>query len=190
MVDRPPPSPDFDEMVLPHRDAAYNLALCIMTSTADAEDVTQEAMVRAWRALAQLRSGSARTWLLRIVRNTAYTHLDRRKRTMNIVPLDQATRRRDQKGRGLEFADDTPNAETELIRADEQAALAAALDALPLHLKETIVLREMEGLSYREIAAVIDAPVGTVMSRLARAREQLRRALVTSPFDGGRFHAL
>lgn len=107
-----------------------------------------------------------------------------------IVPLDQATRRRDQKGRGLEFADDAPNAETELIRADEQAALAAALDALPLHLKETIVLREMEGLSYREIAAVMDAPVGTVMSRLARAREQLRRALVTSPFDGGRFHAL
>ena len=98
--------------------------------------------------------------------------------------------RRDQKGRGLEFADDAPNAETELIRADEQAALAAALDALPLHLKETIVLREMEGLSYREIAAVMDAPVGTVMSRLARAREQLRRALVTSPLDGGRFHAL
>lgn len=91
MVDRPPPSPDFDDMVLPHRDAAYNLALWIMMSTADAEDVTQEAMVRAWRALAQLRSGSARTWLLKIVRNTAYTHLDRRKRTMKSF---RSTRRR------------------------------------------------------------------------------------------------
>jgi RNA polymerase sigma-70 factor (ECF subfamily) len=190
MVDRPLPPPDFDELVLPHRDAAYNLALCIMRSAADAEDVTQEAMVRAWRALTQLRSGSARTWLLRIVRNTAYTHLDRRKRTMNVVPLDHATRRRDQEGRSLELADAAPNAETELIRADEQAALAAALDALALHLKETIVLREMEGLSYREIAAVTEVPVGTVMSRLARAREQLRRALVASPLDGGRFHAL
>jgi len=187
---QPPVSSDFSALVLPHRDAAFNLALWILANPSDAEDVTQQALVRAWRALPQYRGGSARAWLLKIVRNAAYTHLERRKRSANVVPLEEATRRRETSQRGLELADDGPDAETRLIRADEHAALAAALEALPLPLKETIILREMEGLSYHDIAAVMGVPIGTVMSRLARARGQLRRAMVPQATEGGRNRAL
>lgn len=191
MVDsRPQDIPDFDALVLPHRDAAFNLALWLVSSRADAEDVTQEALVRAWRALPRLRGGSTRAWLLKIVRNTAYTHIGRRQRAANVVSLDDAARRRGQKPAALDPVDDAPDAERLLIDADEKAELAAALARLPLHLKETIVLREMEDLSYQEIASVMDVPVGTVMSRLARGREQLRREFMASSERGGGNRAL
>lgn len=190
MVDGPqaPEPPDFDALVLPHRDAAYNLALWLVSSPADAEDVAQEALVRAWRALPQLRGGSVRAWLLKIVRNTAYTHLGRLKRARNVVSFDDA--RRGQKAAGFDPADDAPDPERLLLDADEKAELTAALDSLPVHLRETIVLREMEDLSYQEIASIMDVPIGTVMSRLARAREQLRRIYAAGSDQGGGNRAL
>jgi RNA polymerase sigma-70 factor (ECF subfamily) len=175
---RPPPDPaDFEALVLVHRDAAYNLALWLVGNRADAEDVAQDAMIRAWRSLDQLRGGAVRTWLLTIVRNTAYTHIERRRRSLNVVPIEEATRLRDGRGRTHEPADETIGADDRLIVAEERERVARALQALSIDLRETLVLREMEGLSYREIAAVMGSPIGTVMSRLTRARAQLRRIL-------------
>lgn len=164
--------------MLPHRRAAYNLAMWLTSSRADADDVVQDAFVRAWRAFDRMHTDHPRAWLLTIVRNTAYRHLQNRNRMFNVVSLDDALQ---QRGRDsaplLELAADEPSAEAEMIRAAEGAAVIAALKTLPVALREAIVLREMEGLSYREIATVMDTPVGTVMSRLSRARVELRKAL-------------
>jgi RNA polymerase sigma-70 factor (ECF subfamily) len=170
---------DFERLVLPHKDAAYNLALWLMGNRADADDVAQDALVRAWRGLDGLRGGSVRAWLLSIVRNTAYSHLQRRSKGLKVVSIDEGGRWRDNRGRAVEPVDDAPSVESTLVAADDKAELAAALAELPLQLREAIVLREMEGLSYREIAGVMETPVGTVMSRLSRAREQLRQTLET-----------
>jgi len=159
----------FEAEVLVHLDAAYNLARWLVRAPADADDVVQDAILRAYRADAGRRGADARPWLLAIVRHAALRHLERRNRAQ----------RREAGAEGEEalLGIAAPEADEPLaaaLRAESQGSLAAALEALPPGFREVLVLRELEDLSYREIALVIDAPVGTVMSRLARARAALR----------------
>jgi RNA polymerase sigma-70 factor (ECF subfamily) len=153
----------FERIVLPHVDAAYNLARWLAGNDHDAEDIVQEACVRAFRFIGGHRGGEGRAWLLTIVRNTAFSWL-KKNRPHAVVSID------DDELAQIEDQTVTANG---VFSADKNS-LRAALEALPLEFREAIVLRELEGLSYKEIADVAEVPVGTVMSRLARARRQLQ----------------
>jgi len=153
----------FERIVLPHLDAAYNLARWLAGNDHDAADIAQEACVRAFRFIGGHRGGDARSWLLAIVRNTAFTWL-KKNRPQAIVSIDDAA---------LAEIEDHKIAADSFFSADKNE-LRAALAALPLEFREALVLRELEGLSYKEIAEIAEVPVGTVMSRLARARRQLQ----------------
>ena len=156
----------FQQRVLPHLDAAYNLARWLTRSTHDAEDVVQEACMRALKYAGSLNSGDARPWFLTIVRHAFYDWC-RRNRPVEIAPDD---------GTAIETAVD-PHAvdpEQAALRRAESKALGEAIDALPLVFREVLILRELEELSYKEIARIVDIPIGTVMSRLARARALLQ----------------
>ena len=159
-------SEQFERIVLPHLDAAYNLARWLAGNDHDAADIAQEACVRALRYLGGYRGGDARSWLLTIVRNTAFTWL-KKNRPQAIVSIQDEQ---------LEEIADQSGAAGTFYGADK-GALRAALEALPLEFREALVLRELEGLSYKEISEVAEVPVGTVMSRLARGRRQLQAAL-------------
>jgi RNA polymerase sigma-70 factor (ECF subfamily) len=153
----------FERVVMPHLDAAYNLARWLAGNDHDAEDIAQEACVRAFRFIGGHRGGDARAWLLAIVRNTAFTWL-KKNRPPAVVSFSDD-----------EFAEiEDQKAGTHSFCAADKHQLRAALEALPLEFREVIVLRELEGLSYKEIAGIAEVPVGTVMSRLARARRQLQ----------------
>jgi RNA polymerase sigma factor (sigma-70 family) len=156
----------FEETVLPHLDAAFNYARWLTRNEAEAEDVVQDACVRAMRFAASLRGDDARSWLFAIVRNTWYSRARRSLRT--IAPMDAA---------GGEPADEALDPEEQLLQQQTVSRVRAAVESLPADFREVIVLRELEGLSYKEIAAVVDVPLGTVMSRLARARERLLAVL-------------
>ncbi|PYR88454.1 MAG: RNA polymerase subunit sigma [Acidobacteria bacterium] len=158
----------FEETVLPHLDAAFNYARWLTRNDADAEDVVQDACVRAMRFFSSLRDDDARPWLFAIVRNTWYSRVSRRPSLTEATPLDSA---RDQR------PDDALDPEERLLQRHTVARVRAALEQLPVDFREVIVLREIEGLSYKEIAAVVRVPIGTVMSRLARARERLLAVL-------------
>lgn len=168
----PPLSPEarkrFDAEVLPHIDAAYNLARHLMRDAQDAEDAVQESCLRAIRHFAGFRGGDGRAWLLAIVRNACFTELRRRRAAGERVVFDEEQHTE---------ADPTPGPEADLDRAIAAGSLDAALAQLPIEFREALVLRELEDLSYKEIAQVAGVPVGTVMSRLARARERLSRIL-------------
>jgi RNA polymerase sigma-70 factor (ECF subfamily) len=154
-------------MILPHLDAAYNLARWLMRHDQDAEDIVQEAFLRAWRSFPGFHGSDGRPWLLAIVRNTCYTGLDCI-RTAAARPLDEAqTEQRQTMAR----PDDS------LIQREQATSIAHALEELTPEFREVLVLREFEELSYKEIAGVIHVPIGTVMSRLSRAREQLATLL-------------
>jgi RNA polymerase sigma-70 factor (ECF subfamily) len=153
----------FEQIVMPHLDAAYNLARWLAGNDHDAADIVQEACVRAFRFVGSCRGDNSRAWVLTIVRNTACSWL-KKNRPRAVVPMDDNE---------LAEIEDT-NRATEPFHAADATALRAALEALPLEFREALVLRELEGLSYKEIAEVADVPVGTVMSRLARARRQLQ----------------
>ena len=157
----------FERVVLPHLDAAYNLARWLAGNDHDAEDIAQEACVRAFRFLGGYRGGDARAWLLAIVRNTAFSWL-KRNRAREMVAIDDDVL--------TEIEDKNLGADS-FFSADKNE-LRAALAALPLEFREALVLRELEGLSYKEIAQIAEVPVGTVMSRLARARRQLQNHFV------------
>jgi RNA polymerase sigma-70 factor (ECF subfamily) len=156
----------------PHLDAAWRLARWLTGNGAEAEEVVQDACLRAWRAQSRVAVEDSRAWLLAIVRNTAWTRLrDARRRTGNIVPLHEA-------GRDVErAAAPGPGPEAALAGAQRADLLHRALAGLPPAFREVVVLRDLEDCSYAEIAAVIGIPVGTVMSRLARGRRRLRAAL-------------
>jgi RNA polymerase sigma factor (sigma-70 family) len=164
----------FEETVLPHLDAAFNYARWLTGNDADAEDVVQDACVRAMRFLSSLRDGDARPWLFAIVRNTWYSRLSRRAGAMEATMADD--------GRD-EPADGALDPEAQLLQRHAVAAVRAALDRLPADFREVIVLREIEGLSYKEIAAIARVPIGTVMSRLARGRERLLALLKAAPLE-------
>ena len=171
------PEPSLSAMVLPHLDAAYNLARWIMGSAEDAEDVVQEAMVRALTYFSSFRGRNARAWLLQIVRNTAYSAL-RTRRGLRLVPL--ADEGEEDAPAGVELVDPADTPETALIRSRDREQVDALIARLPLGLRETLVMRELEELSYREIADVTGVPIGTVMSRLWRARRLLADAVAGS----------
>ena len=159
----------FEAVVLPHLDAAYTLARYLTRNEHDAEDVVQDACLRALKYFDGFRGGkgtSARAWLLAIVRNTAYT--SRRRQRPDETEFDEAQH-------SDAVADEHP--EAALLRSAAKESFARALDRLGPEFREVIVLRELEGLSYKEISEVMGVPVGTVMSRLSRARTRLQEAL-------------
>jgi len=160
------PQAQFEQVVVPHLDAAYNLARWLAGNDHDAEDIAQEASLRAFRFLSGFRGGNSRSWLLTIVRNTAYTWL-KQNRPAAIVSVAEEQLRELEDHAGAEHHSTT------LHHADRDV-LRAALEQLPTEFREVLILRELEGLSYKEISEVADAPIGTVMSRLARARKQLQ----------------
>jgi RNA polymerase sigma factor (sigma-70 family) len=160
----------FAAVVLPHLDDAYALARSFTRNRADAEDVVQEACLRAFRGIGGFAGGNARAWVLSIVRNTALTWLGKN-RPAALVVVDDL-----EEVESAQAMPGDPNAktpETALIAKTDRARLEAAIAALPAPFRETLVLRDVQGLDYREIAEVTDVPIGTVMSRLARARRRL-----------------
>jgi RNA polymerase sigma factor (sigma-70 family) len=166
----------FEEIVLPHLDAAFNYARWLTKNDADAEDVVQDAAMRALRFYASLRGEDARAWLLTIVRHTWYGRFPRRSVAAALTFSDDGIDNR---------ADASLDPEQRLIQQQTVAQVRDALEALPDDFREVLVLRELEGLSYKEIAAVVSIPIGTVMSRLARARERLNGVLTGSGSGGG-----
>jgi RNA polymerase sigma-70 factor (ECF subfamily) len=155
----------FERLVMPHLDAAYNLARWLAGNDHDAEDIAQEACVRAFRFVSGCRGNDGRAWLLAIVRNTAYSWM-KINRPQSMVTIGEEE---------LAMVED-PTAAAHSFHADA-GALRTALESLPLEFREALVLRELEGLSYKEIAEIAEVPIGTVMSRIARARRQLQGAL-------------
>ena len=154
----------FNQTVLPHLDAAYNLARWLTRNDQDAEDVVQEASLRAFKYWKGFSGRDSRSWLLAIVRNTFYSWVRQR----SVQP--QLT----EDGEIDEVDNAVPNPENVLLQNANRDMLKAALDDLPAEFREAIVLREMEGMSYKEIADIASVPIGTVMSRLARARKRMQ----------------
>ena len=163
----------FTVVVTPHLADAYTLARWLTRSRADADDVLQEACIRALSALEQHSGTSSRAWVLAIVRNTAYTWLNG-KRASPLVGIDDLTERdRVQFDRGGEQANAIIDPEHEMIARADVKQLEILIAGLPSEFREMVVLRDLQGLGYREIAEVTGSPIGTVMSRLARARQRL-----------------
>jgi len=154
---------DFDEVFLPHLDAAYNLARWLTRDPADADDVVQESFMRAFRFSAGFQGGDSRSWLLKIVRNTCYTWLRKNRSRETSYELDEEQH---------EAVSGDP--EAILQENIDRQFLRKLLEGLPPEFREVIVLRDIEGLSYKEISSVTELPLGTVMSRLARARKRLQ----------------
>jgi len=154
----------FNEAVLPHLDAAYNLARWLTRNDQDAEDIVQEASLRAFKYWKGFSGRDCRPWLLAIVRNTFYSWL-RQRSVQTELTAD---------GEMDDIEEGVPNPENMLLQNADRELLKAALEDLPVDFREAIVLREMEGLSYKEIADIASVPIGTVMSRLARARKRLQ----------------
>jgi RNA polymerase sigma-70 factor, ECF subfamily len=157
----------FEAAILPHLDAAYTLARYLTRDPHDAEDAVQDACLRALRYFDTFRGGDARAWLLAIVRNRCYT-LRHRRRDASATVFDEELH---------SGAVDAEPADAAALRTSARESLEAALRRLPEEFREVIVLRELQGLSYKEISEVAGVPIGTVMSRLSRARERLQHAL-------------
>ena len=159
----------FEQSIMPHMNAAYNLARWLSGNDADAQDVVQEAYLRAFKFLGGFRGGDSRSWLLRIVRNAFYDWLKRNRREeMGTAFEEELHSTADEKG--------TPD--TLLLEKADHELMRKAIGDLPCEFREILVLRELEGFSYKEIADVAEVPLGTVMSRLARAREHLRTLVI------------
>ena len=157
----------FERLVLPHLDAASNLARWLLRNPGDAEDVVQDSVLRAYRFFAGFRGGDARAWLLQIVRNGCYTWIEKRMPSELVMEFNEELHQVS-----------TPNPESIAVQASDRRRLSDALESLPVRAREVIVLRELEGCSYKEISEVMGIPMGTVMSTLARAREKLAQVLV------------
>jgi RNA polymerase sigma-70 factor (ECF subfamily) len=165
----------FEDAVVPHLNAAYNLARWLTRNDQDAEDVVQEAYVRAWKFFGSFRGGESRPWLLTIVRRTCYTWLQHNRAQELVTEFDDERH---------SVASAEANPETLLLHQVDAQELRHALEALPLEFREVIILRELEDCSYKEIAAITGVPLGTVMSRLARARQRLQHWLVSHAQGG------
>jgi len=171
------PSGNFEQQALPHLDAAYNLARWLTRNDQDARDVVQEAYLRAFRFFPGFRGGGdARSWLLKIVRNTCYTWLHANRPLQGAAEFDENL-----------FSPNfrAPNPEETLLQNEHATLLRHALEKLPPNFREVLILRELEGMSYSEIADVTGMPAGTVMSSLSRARARLRQALTSLADNNG-----
>ncbi len=162
--------PNFEQEVLPHLDTAYNLARWLTRNDQDAQDVVQEAYLRAFRFFPGFRGGDARAWLMKIVRNTCYTWLHVNRPLQDAAEFDENF-----------FPPDShaPNPEEVVLQNDSDTLVRKALEMLPSNSREVLILRELEGMSYKEIADITGMPIGTVMSSLSRARGRLRQVLTT-----------
>jgi RNA polymerase sigma-70 factor (ECF subfamily) len=169
----------FERVVMPHLGAGYNLARWLTRNDHDAEDVVQEAYLRAVRSFERYRGGDPRSWVLTIVRNTCYTWLRQNRAAPTAFAGDP-----DDDALAEIPGDSAEQPDVQFLRAVDRQLLREALEALPTEFREALVLRELEGFSYKEIADITDVPLGTVMSRLARARKQLQQSLVGRMKEG------
>jgi RNA polymerase sigma-70 factor (ECF subfamily) len=169
-------------LILPHLGAAYSVARWMMQHSQDAEDAVQESVLKAYRSFGNYAGGHAQAWLLAIVRNTCLTALERRRSEGKVVVLvghaPSIERIRES------TADPAPSQDSVLVADEDRRRIHAAISALPLQFREVLVMREYHDLSYREIAEIVGAPVGTVMSRLSRARERLAADLADLKTNG------
>ena len=163
----------FEQVMMPHLSAAYNLARWLTRNDHDAEDLVQEAYLRAYKFFDRFRGDQGRAWLLAVVRNTCYTWLKQHR-------AHELTASFDENIHGS--ASDAFNPEKLLLQKATRQLLHEALEELPIEFREVVVLRELEGFSYKEIAAIVDIPMGTVMSRLTRARARLQQSLSAKEF--------
>ena len=161
---RPERLESFEQTILPHVDAAYNLARWLLRNEYDAQDATQEAFLRAYRFFDDYRGGEPKSWLLAIVRNTCMNWRRRERREASNIVFDDAAHG---------GAANPPNAEEQLVRKDRVNGLRDCIESLPVDHREVLLLREFEEMSYQQIAKISSLPIGTVMSRLARARQRL-----------------
>jgi RNA polymerase sigma-70 factor (ECF subfamily) len=159
---------NFEEAVLPHLDAAYNLARWLARNEEDAQDIVQEAYLRAFRFFPAFRGGDPHSWIMKIVRNTCYTWLHENRPLQGALEFDENL-----------FSPDSsaPNPEEFALQNDSGILVRKALEKLPTNFREVLVLRELEGMSYKEIADITGMAAGTVMSSLSRARDRFRKAL-------------
>jgi len=165
------PAAQFEEAILPHLDAAYNLARWLTGNDEDARDVVQEASLRAFKFFSGFRGGNGRSWFLTIVRHTFYNWLEKNRPRELIAGGDEEL---------LEVEDPSVDPQLLLTRSANAGAVRDAIEKLPVEFREVIVLRELEDCAYKEIADVLGVPIGTVMSRLARARKQLQKILTAT----------
>jgi RNA polymerase sigma factor (sigma-70 family) len=165
----------FEQVILPHLDAAHNLARWLLRGGSDAEDLVQEASLRAWRGFNTFRGSDGRGWLLAIVRNTCFSWLRKNRRQELSDEFDEDIH---------SSATDAPDPERLLFEGLDATRVQQALEDLPAEFREAIVLRELEGLSYKEIGDIAGVPIGTVMSRLARARKRLQNTLAVQTRKG------
>jgi RNA polymerase sigma-70 factor (ECF subfamily) len=156
----------FEQTVLPHLDAAYNLARWLTRNDTDAEDVVQEAYLRAFKFFGGFHGDNSRAWLLKIVRNSCYTWLQQHRVHELATEFDETL-----------HSGESETPELLVLQTVNTQVLKRALEALPPEFREAVILRELEGFSYKEIASIAEVPVGTVMSRLARARKRLQQGL-------------
>jgi len=159
----------FEQSIMPHMDAAHNLARWLSRNDSDAQDIVQEAYLRAFKFFGGFRGGNSRAWLLRIVRNAFYDWVKQNRREETVEPFDEELH---------DTIDHTEGPDALLLEKADYELLHKAIAELPLEFREILVLRELEGLSYKEISEVAEVPLGTVMSRLARGREHLRTQLL------------
>jgi RNA polymerase sigma-70 factor (ECF subfamily) len=165
----------FQALVMPHLNAAFNLARWLTRSDLDAEDIVQEACLRAYKYFGSFQGESGKAWLLAIVRNTFYGGDATRQAQAQCVPFDEAVHDCADEDGHARHADNPP--EAELMRQATQRQVWAAIEGLPLAFREVVVMRELEDMTYKQIAAIIGLPVGTVMSRLARGRKRIVHVL-------------
>lgn len=158
----------FEEAILPHLDAAYNLARWLTRNDSDAHDVVQEAYLRAFKFFGSFNGGDGRAWLLAIVRNTCYTWLQHHRSPQLTVSIDDEV---------VEIESNDLDPEERMLQSADTEMVRQALQELPIEFREVVILRELEEMTYNEIANVTELPIGTVMSRLARGRKRLERAL-------------
>ncbi len=161
----------FEQSIMPHMNAAYNLARWLSSNDSDAQDIVQEAYLRAFKFFSGFRGGNSRAWLLRIVRNAFYDWLKKNRGEEISEPFDEQIH---------DGVDETQRPDALLLEKSDHELLDKAIASLPVEFREILVLRELEGFSYREISEVANIPLGTVMSRLARGRDHLRSLLIAS----------
>ena len=177
---------EFKQQMLPHLGSAYSLALWLLRHPHDAEDAVQDAYLKALHAFDSWSGENAASWLLKIVRNTCYTRLKKRSLQANVIFIDTVSGELERHAThtGKMLQNETPSPESCMASAADRHAIRTAVEALPAELREVIVFREFEGFSYKQISQIIDVPIGTVMSRLSRARGKLRHRLERKQLRG------